>query len=487
MRFRKILFSIILSAIICVSVKGQSRAPHSLYFMETIPQILQMNPAYQPRANVYVALPINFGFDIHSDLSVRNILQKQGNDYYTPLEEQFDYKKFRRATGRKATMLNAGANFEIIDFGFRTKIGYFSAGISEHITAKIAFPSDFFKITENFFPENSVFDFSPLRVQGMAYMQLRFGYSRKINEKLTVGVNMKPLFGQAAITMRNKRFEMNTALNEWILQGEGEILSSSPMEVTRDSNNGINVDNVYDDFAAMDLAKKYAKLKNSGIAFDLGATYQIDERLSVSAALNNIGFISWKQDLSGMTYNGRYTFEGLIIDVVDDDINNIEIADKLFDNISDSLKFDPLSEKFRTGLLPVFYAGASYKLTSSLSAGFLSRTTFWQNGMRQSFNLSGFYQPYTFFAVNAGVTWQVKGNVYLGGGFTVFAGAVQFYFLTDYLPVFYSTVTINDGDKIPFVPLRQKTFTARFGMNLVFGKHGNFNKPMLDKGVSGWN
>ena len=496
MKVKNIIFSFLLSAFICASAHGQARAPHSLYFMETIPQITQVNPAHQPRANMYVILPINFGIDIASDLAVRDFLQKQGNSYYTLVEKQYQYKELYNSIG-KAAMLNGGFDADLFGFGFRTLNGYFSFGVSQHTAYKFAMPKAFFEILDEGFPSKT-FDFSPLRLQAKSFMQFSIGYSRKINDKLTVGINVKPLFGQIAATTRFKELELRTGLSEWSFRGEGDVYLSAPEIITKididAEEDKIESKNIFDEkYGPKPQNSEYINhymFKNPGIAFDFGAVYQIDERLSVSAALNNIGFISWNQDLSRMKYKGGFTFdaEDITISPPEQKIGDIgdKIAEKFEDGILEDLSLSD-DNKFKTSPTPVLYVGALYELIPGISTGLTSRTTFWQNGLRQSFNLSLYLQPYSFFALNTGATWQLRGNAYLGGGFMFLLGPLQLYLLADYIPLNYSTITIDDDKWGEYIPEKQKTLTYRLGLNLIFGRHGYVNKPMLNKGVSSWN
>ena len=486
----KTIYSMIWLSLFGVVVNGQVRQPHSLYFMETIPQISQMNPAHQPRANGYVMLP-NVNMDFLSDLAAKDIFQRQGDVWFSPVDKQYDYDRLWKSIGKKATMFNYATDCDLIGFGFRTGNGYFSFGLSEHVSGNFTLPSDMFKITDNGFPKGTSLDFSPLNTQTIGYMQLRFGYSYKVTDKLTVGLNVKPLFGQFALATKIDRLKLHTGEGElqWDLDAKGNIYSSLPIrEVILDEKGKIDdVDFIdFDNYKTKDWLYNYGTgFFNPGIAVDLGATYQIDDRLAVSAALNNLGFISWKEELNGITFDGTYSFSGMDYDVSVDDID--DLFSHLGDSIAGAIDYKIRHDKFKTALAPVFQAGASYQLSKSVSVGLLSRSVFWKNAVRQSFNASVYLQPYSFVSFTAGVTWQVKSNIYLGGGFMFLLGPLQFYLLTDYAPVRYSTLRFDDGDKIPFVPTRQKTFTMRTGVNLVFGRHGYVNKPMLDKGKSSWN
>ena len=472
-----------------------------------IPQISQINPALQPRANGYLMLP-SVNIDFHSDLAFKDVLQQNGNDWYSPVEKQYDYDKLRKSIGKNAAMFNFGTDIDIIGYGLRTGNGYFSFGLSEHISGNFALPGDMFNITEYGFPDKTTFDFSPLCSQAIMYKQFRIGYSHKLNDRLTVGMNIKPLFGQFALKTDIQSFELRTRENQFNLEAKGNVYSSLPVDVITDAKGKIeDVKLKYkdpdapDDYNANDwlqdnggdlFADYGLAFHNPGIAFDLGASYRIDERLTVSASLNNLGFISWKEDLNSISFDGKYKFNGLYFDLSKDD----EIEDlfqNLVDSISGAMDYKVKDDRFKTVLPPLLYAGASYRLTESLSVGFLSRSVFWKNCFRQSFNLSAYYQPYSFVAFNAGATWQVKSNVFLGGGMTFLLGPLQIYVLVDHVPVFYSTLTIDDkrlelSDNFPIpIPERLKTVTMRVGFNLIFGRHGYTNRPMLDRGKNSWN
>ena len=484
-----------------VAVNGQVRQPHSLYFMETIPQISQMNPALQPRANGYLMLP-SVNVDFISDIAMKDMLQQHGDEWYSLVEKKFDYAKLRKSIGKKATMFNNDLDVDIIGYGLRAGNGYLSIGFSEHVSNNFAMPSDLFNITENGFPNGTILDFSPLRYQAIAYKQFLIGYSHRVNDRLTVGLNIKPLFGQFALATDIQNFSIRTKEEQWDMNARGNVYSSMPCNVKLDADgkiedvklpyepsdgfpDGYQFDDWLSDYGN-DLFQDYGlAFHNPGIAFDLGASYRIDERLTASISLNNLGFISWKEDLNSLSFDGKYKFNGLYCDISkDDDIH--DLLNNLGDSIADAMKYKAKHNKFKTTLPPVLHAGVSYQFTESLSAGFLSRTVFWKNCVRQSFNLSGYFQPYSFFALNAGVTWQVKSNVYLGGGFMFLLGPLQIYILADHAPVYYSKLTIDEKN-IPYIPERLKTVTVRTGLNLIFGRHGYVNKPMLDKRKNSWN
>jgi len=468
-----------------VIANGQVRQPHSLYFMETIPQISQMNPAFQPRANGYVMLP-GVNVDLISELAVKEILQQQKNNWYLPVQSDYDFKKLWYSIGEKETVsFNSGTDVDIFGYGIRVGAGYFSFGLSEHFIANTTLPSDLFRIAEQRdVPNKKTYDFSPLHAQAMAFMQIRLGYSRKLNDRLTLGVNVKPLFGHAAFVSEVEKFKVVRENSILTSDVRGSVYTSKIIDKI-EKDNAEDYYNVifknFEDNKSMDWINYGADFTNPGVAFDIGAAYQITKRFTVSAALNNLGFVSWKEDVKWLSSNISVSYDE------ESDVELDEWLAYLKDELNNSFKFREQQDKFTTTLSPVLHAGASYQLFESLSVGLLSRTVFWKNHARQSFNLSGYFQPYSFFALNAGATLQVKGNFYMGGGLTFLLGPLQIYVLADYIPIKYYSLITDDGDKIPYIPEHPKTFTVRTGLNLIFGRHGFANKPMLDRRKNSWN
>ena len=452
-----------------------SQNPMALYFMETIPQTSQINPAMQPRANGFFALPsVNQVFQ--SDLAFKDAFQDAGIDWVTLNSKRFDYNKLYKVLGSTANF-NEYADINLLGFGFRTGKGYFTFSISERVVIQSGIPSDLFKIMDKGFPDNSHFDLSTLRMKGMAYTQILFGYSHQLNEKLTIGANIKPLFGQVGFNSEIDKLSLYTGRKEWKIVVDGSINASLPIDI--ESTPGEFPDDITTrDLEAEDFKNYGTSFSNPGLAADLGAVYKIDDRWTFSAALNNLGYIKWNKDLNNLTFNGTYNFDGISINA-----SNRDSLDDAFDEILDSIKnvvnFNTTHDKFSSGLTPSFYIGTSYHINSSISLRLLSRSTFQKKNFRQDFSISANLQPYSFMALNLNVSQRIKGSTFAGLGLTFLMGPLQFYILTDHLPLRYSEVNF-DGDKIP-MSKKLKDVTLMTGLNLVFGRHGYRDKPMINR------
>jgi hypothetical protein len=235
--------------------------------------------------------------------------------------------------------------------------------------------------------------------------------------------------------------------------------------------------------------------KNFGIGADIGAVYDFDFGLSVSLALNNLGFINWKRNLQSFSVDKqKYEFEGVEMNEPMKDKSMFEnYMDSIWGKMKDEIKYDLGSKSLKTTLVPSIYLGVSYDLTETISAGFLSRTEFFSNNISQTFNISGNMLLYNVLSLNLNLSQQINGSTYAGMGIALYAGPLEIYFLTDYLPLRYSNVRITDkwenkqGETVEeelfafgYMPVRFKDGAFMFGINLLFGGKGFKDRPMHD-------
>ena len=470
--YRKLLYSVAGLLIITAGIKAQS--PMSLYYMETIPQVSHLNPAMQPRANGFFALP-NFNQLFQSDVAFSDVFQDVGSEWVSPLSQRYDYAKLYKATG-DAFNINEQVDMGLLGFGFRSGRDYFSFSLSVKGAVNMGVPYDMFKITENGFTDGAKFDFSTLRTKAITYKEISLGYSREWNDYLTVGVNVKPLFGMVGMLSDINRFELHTNRQQYDLYVDGQVYSSAPIEVIEGEPGDFPESVEGKDMTDDDWTSYLSSFKNPGIALDMGAVYTLNDQWEFSVALNNLGFIKWTEDLNSLSFNGVYSFKGLEVDG-----SNKDDLDEAVDAIGDSLKtvinYDIGQDKFSMALVPGLYMGASYNLNHALSLGFLSRSQFQKNNFRQDFNLSANVQPYSFVSLNVNYSLRVNGSNGLGTGVSFLTGPLQLYLLADYMPLQYATVNM-EGDELFMFP-HQKELSLKFGLNFIFGRHGHRNQPSL--------
>ena len=452
--------------------------PMGLYFMETIPQSSQLNPAMQPRAHVYVTLP-SPGLQIQSDLGFTDVFQEQsGGEWVTPLSSRFTYDDLYNTAGKSAT-LNNNLGVDVFGLGFRSGKDYFSLTLSVKNEMQVGLPSDLFQITESGFPNGQNFDFSSFRVKEAVYHELALGYSRQWNDYLTFGVRLKPLFGIAGGVSKIDQFHLSTSRERWNMTVDGTVYSSAPLDVQESPEEGEFPESIEARELEDDEATDYvSSLQNGGLAADMGVVYEHTEDWTFSAALNNLGFVSFKNDLNHLSFNGSYGFDGISVDGTDED-NFDQAFDDVVDSMETVIDYGVSHENFSVPLTPSLNVGASYQWTPSVSFGLLSQSRFQKYNLSQAFNLSANIQPYSFVALNLNYSNRLNGGSGLGTAVSFLLGPLQLFMAADYLPTQYANVSFDDGDSVA-IPHKQKDLSLRFGLNFIFGRHGFRNEPMIE-------
>lgn len=318
-----ILFSIILLSTITVS--GQVEM--TTHFMRNNPWSSDENPASLQPFNGYVGIPAlsSVSFSLTNTAFHYNRLLKKDSDGY-PATLTLD--RFVKSLHKEANWLNFTLNEEILSFGIRHKMLFFS--FSYRIKAE-----EFFNFSEDIFafPVNGNISYlgedNPARMKANisvdAYQEFGFGVQAMITDKLFIGARPKLLMGLANVKTNKLHANIFTSPDTYNItmnyEADVTAVSAWPSLYSQgDTTVGINFNewkNIFNNF---------------GFAIDLGGSYQINEHFGVAAAVNNIGFIHWNtpgvkisSSLSdqGQFYNeGNFFFDGMnpdqIIDLIED-------------------------------------------------------------------------------------------------------------------------------------------------------------------------
>ena len=101
--------------------------------------------------------------------------------------------------------------------------------------------------------------------------------------------------------------------DQWMVQANGELNASvKGLTLPTKGESGKTLNNPSEatliDWDNMDIDSP--GLSGYGMAVDLGATYKLLDNLTLSAALLDLGFISWSNTIKGATSNEPWLFDG---------------------------------------------------------------------------------------------------------------------------------------------------------------------------------
>jgi len=300
-----LIFSIALWAITAIAQNKQV-----LYGMEEIPQNLLLNPGSKMPQKSHYGIP--FLSQIHfnvgsSGVSTYDIFGKSAEDINTRIRNkifELSDKDFFTVTQQ----------LELIDFGWLAKNKlYFSGGIYEEFDFIFYFPRDLAILAWEGNRDYLDYEFNlgEISTTGDLLTVYHFGVNKQINNKLTVGLRAKIYSSMLSYKSTNNTGTFVTRL--------GDENSPNVYEHTLQNVNMSVETSGYASLREMDGASQVTSEVlgraffggNLGVGIDLGATYDITNRLTASASILDVGVIFHSKDVETYQVKSSYTLDGI--------------------------------------------------------------------------------------------------------------------------------------------------------------------------------
>lgn len=273
-------------------------------------------------------------------------------------------------------------------------------------------------------------------------------------DRFTFGARLKFLGGLSNFSSGNAVASVYTndaSVYELTLASDYTINSAGLINLTGLEGDGGDIDISTTDMDAMDALFG----QNKGFAIDLGATFHVNDKLTFSGSILDIGGINWKENAKVYSSKGNYEYKGLdLLNLVESDEADFS---QIADTLSEIFQFNKADQSYGTRLAWRTYWTVNYQISEKFSMGGLVHTR----------SLKGDFDPTV--AVNAAIDlgrwWTVGTNLSHGKstGFAIGAntalrlGPAQLFFATDNLPAMFNLVNNSYAH-------------VRLGMNLAFGK-----------------
>ncbi len=419
----------------------------TLYNMEMNPQRLSVNPAFFPAySKVNIGLPVisSTYFNLsNSGFKYSDLVKHYNNDPRYKDSLYVDYNNMLSKL-KANNYLTTALQIDILSFGFAVKKNYFSFNITEKANFSFRYPKGFMQFigqgNGGLLGQDVNFNFG---IDFTHYREYGLGYSRKVNDKLTVGGKVKYLYGMENVQTETSDISVNTDPTNFAITAQANVKI----------NSSINTGNFN---ASQYLFKK----KNNGMGIDLGAEYKLNDKFSFSGSLIDLGFIKWNQDVT--TYqsanpNSKFVFQGL-------DMNQLINADSsknptkiVTDSLNKMMKIDTIHKSYTTHLSSKIYLGANYNLTDKIKTGVLFYGQIYDKQIHPALALS--YNQIVGRWLNYSLSYSMYNRSYnnIGVGLGLNIGSVQWYMISDNLlgAIF---------------PQNTKNIHLHAGVNLRFGR-----------------
>jgi hypothetical protein len=325
MRFcPKLILLAVANLFLGLSVFGQHGA-----VMNLLPELQQSgfysNPAYRPAYKTAFSMPV-LG---HLNIGAYNT----GLQLNRMVAENPDYST-EDALNDLNTLNHIGSTFNVSHAmtGFKVGNAWLRAGVHENVYLQLDYPRELVKLAlEDWDAYN--FDKGPISIIGtgvqfLHYRSYDFGLSLPfMEERLNIGINARYINGLGAIWTKNSALglSVDTVAASAGFFGVLEMYTSGALTFLEE------------DLDWVPATSYFFNKQNHGGAVDLGVDFKMNDHIRISGALNNVGWIGWKNR------NSNFIIDTLNVKVALPDINDLQdnesVQNEFFVSFLDTLDF----------------------------------------------------------------------------------------------------------------------------------------------------
>lgn len=441
---------LLLAAVLMLTSTVWSQGEFSLYNLnKTVPQAHQLNPAFRTDYGIMFGLPVisSTHLSFNGDqLTFNNLFSSNSDGNY-----ELDFDKIASSL-KDQNYLSLNSDVQLLFFGVNFDKNFFSLAFNERVSSLFTYSGDIATLAimgngnEAIFNKDLALD--KMVIKQNAYHEIALGYAREFGNKLTLGLRIKYLMGIAASESEAINGIARTSQDQIYINHRG-FSAFTAGESFFDSDN---------DMVELLTNTLPGKNKNTGWGIDFGANYQITDRLSISAAVNDLGYINWKSDTKEYRFNPvDYSFDGFeILQVIDNDDDSDVFQDEI-DELEALFTPEEFEEvEFRSTLTASANVGVNYEFYRNNHVGMQAYGRMVEGILQPEFAAYYNFKPARIFngVVNMGMR---NGKIsMLGVGASVDIGGLQIYGTTESL-----TNLIKPDDA--------SIIDARIGINFVVG------------------
>lgn len=372
------------------SLHAMAQQLNSAYFTNDYKFRHTMNPAYGNEQN-YVSMPGfgnvnvstmgNFGYEdvIFDNPMFPSTSKDRLTTFMNPYISTADALKGFNSGDNK---ILGDVSITVLSAGFKGFGGYNTVELNARTSFGVSMPYELFEFAKN--TGNRTYNIGNISANGQAFAELAFGHSRQINEKLRVGAKIKLLFGagRGDVNIDNVKADL-AADDKWTVSGhaKSEVSVKGFTYKTEEKEYKEEGRGTYQYVNDVDVDG--AGLGGFGLAFDLGGVYKINNDFTVSAALLDLGFIKWSNNMVAVNGGEEFVFNGFHDVAVNEDRGGSTLSmqgDKYSDQLADFANLQDKGDEGgrTTGIGATLNLGCEYTLPvyRKITFGVLSSTRF---------------------------------------------------------------------------------------------------------------
>lgn len=394
------------AAAIAATCAGAAQAQsRSAYFLDNYAYNYQMNPAMYDVNNSYnVSFPFLGGLNVGmmGNTGVKSFLYNTADGRTTTFLNPEISASEVMSNIKTNNRIGLEVRETLFNIGFRGMGGYNHVSINAVANAQVRIPGNLVSFLKEGIT-NQAYEIGRINAHADAFAELALNHSHEIKgvKGLRLGGTLKFLIGLGNADVNLNRANVNLGEDSWtaVTEGTAKVNVKGFRYEYHTNDQGVQyVDGVnLDDFSAP---------SGYGLAFDFGATYELNADWKFALGFTDIGFISWNTN-AVVTTSGERTFDSNDTTFNPDDIESS--WDKMKDDIAELYQLQGNDDEgSRTRALgATMNASVEYTLPTyrQLSFGLLNTTHMAHHFAWTEFRVSANYQPVKWFGmgVNYGI------------------------------------------------------------------------------------
>ena len=331
---------------LCISIWGcfvYSQNKEALYDFVDLPQSLLLNSGADVNFDYHVGIPFLSHFHTNAGLrgtSLYDVFADDGRNINDKIEITLN-----ELTSND--YLTVTQQLELINFGWRSRRDnklYFSGGLYQELDVIGYFPKDFavlaYEGNQDFI--NQPFRFSTINGSAELLTVYHFGYTKKVNKKLTFGARAKLYSSMFHIRSAKNRGTFTTVETPEGNNIYQHVISNADVTVRTSGYTSLK------DEEGKEVVNKLIGRAflggNLGLGIDVGFTHKINEQVSITGSANDLGLILYTKDVETYRARGNYVFEGFETPIQFSD----EGSQNFLDELEEAIPIDTLSHSYIT-------------------------------------------------------------------------------------------------------------------------------------------
>ncbi len=431
---------------VCATCGAMAQSITSYYMPDAI-QRTTLNAAFAPERG-YVSIPFvgSLSLNVNGNLSIGSVIYQNGDDLVSLMDSSISAAEALGNLSEGANFMSISNRLDILNFGgyFNNHRDFWTFNLSLRTNASYNLPYEFFEFARL----GTTSNISDINIYAESFVDVGFGYSKMISEKLTVGGRFKLLVGLASANANISKFNVKMDSDEWKVDMAGEL----DIYGAGITNDGI----VGQEFDTDDISMSGFSPAGFGAAIDLGAEYAYTKQLRFSLAVNDLGFVKWSdKNCASAALAASQSFTGVDIDGSGNATTpDFSLDDLTFNNVE--------SEGTARFMQANINAGVEYRLFDELlNVGALYTAQFWYSKTMHNITASAHVRPLSWCTVATSYSFVNNRGGSVGFALNLSPSWFNFYVATDIL---------TSKKSAQYIPINQSNMSVSLGLAVPIGQ-----------------